>query len=96
MIWLLIWCIIGVIAWLFTYHSLRKQWYDAFGYEYWKSNNNSSLNMICIFFPYWIFGGLLSLIYWMIMIDKKHWSLYFNIKRYERKHHLKVFRDEQK
>lgn len=90
----LIWGIIGFIAWLFTYHSIRKQWFNIFGYEYWKSKYNSILYLLCLLLPFWVFGGLLSLIYWMVVIDKKNWSLYFNIKRYERKLLLKEFRNE--
>lgn len=93
-IWL-IWGIIGFIAWLFTYHSLRKQWYNKFGFEYWKSKNNFMLYFLCLLLPYWVLGGFLSLIFWMVVIDKKNWSIYFNIKRYERKLLLKEFRNEQ-
>jgi formate hydrogenlyase subunit 3/multisubunit Na+/H+ antiporter MnhD subunit len=54
MIWLLIWCIIGVIAWLFTYHSIRKRWYNNFGYEYWKSKYNLILYLMYILLPFWV------------------------------------------
>lgn len=90
----LIWGIIGFVSWLFTYHSMRKRWYNNIGYEYWKSKNKLILYLICMLLPYWVLGGLLSLIYWMVVIDKKDWSLYFNIKRYERRKLLKEYRKE--
>jgi Na+/melibiose symporter-like transporter len=96
MIWVkIIWVIIGIIAWLFTYHSYRKRWYIEHN-EYWKNNHKLILIIVCVLFPYWLFGGLLSLIYWMILIDRQYWSFYFNIKRYERKQLLKEFRNENK
>ena len=95
MIWLkIIWLILGFLGWLFTYHSIRKQWYNIFKYEYWKSKNNMPLITICVLFPFWIIGGLNTILYFMITIDKKNWSLYFNIKRYERKQLLKKYREE--
>jgi predicted small integral membrane protein len=86
MIWLkIIWLLLGLIGWLFTYHSIRKEWYDFFKCEYWKSKHKKGLLALCILSPILIFGGLLTILLSMTTINKKNWSLYFNIKRYEKK-----------
>ena len=96
MIWFkIIWCIFGFVAWLFTYHTIRKDFYMSFKIEYWKYNKWFMI-ALCIMIPIYIYGGLLLLLllFNMLIFKPKSWSLYFNIKRYERKLLLKEFRNE--
>ena len=81
----IIWCLLGVIGWFLTYHTIRKFWYCEFKENLWKTKYNTTLILICIFFPFWIIAGPYSAIYWLLCYDKKYWSLYFNIKQYEKR-----------
>ena len=80
-----IWCILGLIGWFFTYHTVRKFWYERYHKDMWKTNQRILLIAQIICFPIWIISGLLSIIYWGLCYDKKYWSLYFNIKQYEKR-----------
>lgn len=77
---IIIWCIIGLIGWLFTYHSWRKRWYIEHSIELWKSENKILLIFLIITIPLFLFGGICTLWYWMLVTDKKYWSLWFRIK----------------
>lgn len=51
----------------------------------WNSKSGKMILIItCICFPFWIIGGLWTILYWALCYDKKYWSLYFNIKQYEK------------
>ena len=84
-----IWLLIGFIGWFMTYHSARKEWYIEFNEEYWKSDYHSALIALCIVSPIYICSGPLMII--LTLIFFKYPCLYFNIKRYEKKHLLKKY-----
>ena len=75
------WLVLGVFGWFICYHSARKEWYMEFKEEYWTASSHMGLNILCIIFPIYICAGPITL--------NKYHSLYFNIKRYERKQLLK-------
>ncbi|MCK9417691.1 hypothetical protein M0Q97_13695 [Candidatus Dojkabacteria bacterium] len=77
----IIWCLLGVIGWFFTYHTIRKNWYYEFDEDLWKTKYKTVLIVICICFPLWVICGLWTTIYWLLCYDKKYWSLYFKIKK---------------
>lgn len=80
----IIWGFLGLIGWVFTYNTLRKYWYIKLHKDIWKTDQKIILILLYICFPIWIIGGLWSIIYWAMCYNKKYWSLYFNIKRYEK------------
>lgn len=79
LILLIIWLLIGLVGWFFTYHSIRKYWYDLYQENYWKSQEKIVLIVMFIFLPVWLMCGLFSLIYFMMNIERKYWTLYFKI-----------------
>lgn len=78
---ILIWDLLGLIGYFFTYHTIRKSWYYEFDEDLLKTKYKKILTIISIGFPMWIICGLFSVICPMIMYDKKYWTLYFKIKK---------------
>lgn len=75
----IIWLLIGLVGWFFTYHTIRKYWYDLYQEDCWKSQSKIVLIVMYICFPLWIFGGIFSILYWMLLYNRKYWTLYFKI-----------------
>lgn len=79
LILLIIWLLIGLVGWFFTYHSIRKYWYDLYQENYWKSQEKIVLIVMFIFLPVWLMCGIFSILYWMLLYNRKYWTLYFKI-----------------
>lgn len=72
----IIWCLLGLIGWFFTYHTVSKYWYFNSPEDF-KTKRKTLLLINSICFPIWILGGLWSIIFWAFCYERKYWSLYF-------------------
>jgi len=76
-IFILIWCLIGLVSLWRVYHGFLKDWYIRFNESYW-SYDAKTFKLLFIASPVFIMGGLFTLLYWEINVNTTNW--YFTTK----------------